>query len=184
MPLTANAYPIVTLEGSKDFATLPIPKPASTFTISGEDKPPIRNAKFPNAERFIITGSYKPPIIIHKCDCVNCSEVLIILLSNLPSVNIPLYYLLIAHTRQKYILFILIGIKPHHISRENQMAMLGEEPNSRNSFCVATPIARRELGDAVKMSQIGMIFAAVVGENSLAAAGKEGKKANVLVVCP
>nr|GMC61172.1 hypothetical protein Iba_chr02bCG17540 [Ipomoea batatas] len=63
------------------------------------------------------------------------------------------------------------------------------QDTARSSQCpkaqkVGKEVARRELGDAIKRSQIGMIFAAVVGENSLAAAGKEGKKANVLVVCP
>jgi hypothetical protein len=42
MPLRTNANTFMTLESSKDFATLPIPEPTLTLTISRHDKASIR----------------------------------------------------------------------------------------------------------------------------------------------
>lgn len=58
----------------------------------------------------------KPSVIIHKRNCINRTQMLIILLRNFPCINIPLHNLTISHTSQKKnVLLILIRIQLNHI---------------------------------------------------------------------
>lgn len=74
-----------------------------------------RDIEFPHPHRLIIRGTNKSAVFVHKSDRVHRAKMLVILLDNLPAVDIKLVNFLVCTASKENILLVRIRVEAHAI---------------------------------------------------------------------
>lgn len=92
-----------------------------------------RNIVIPSTDGLIVRRRDKPSVLVHKSDSIDRTQMLVILLGYLPRIHVILHgriqwsiepetrsrtylnNLLIRHTSEEYVLFVLIRMEAHNV---------------------------------------------------------------------